>query len=246
MSETSITIDRRFCGPPRSGNGGYVAGRLASFVDAPAVGVRLSLPPPLETPLSVLVSGGEATLFDEARQVARARAVDLDLTPPAAPGFEAAVEAARGFRGFEEHVFPGCFVCGPDRDGSDGLRIFPGPSGEASLFAAPWIPDVSLVPGGAQGDPLPPEFVWAALDCPGAFSFPQPDGKVVLLGEMQVALSGPVHVGERCVLTSWEVEHVGRKHLTGSALFGQSGACRGVSLGLWFEVDPESVPRDSI
>ena len=41
-----IVIDERFRGPPDSGNGGYVAGRLAAFVDAPAVEVRLVAPPP--------------------------------------------------------------------------------------------------------------------------------------------------------------------------------------------------------
>ena len=35
-----LTIPRRFNGPPRSGNGGYVCGRLASYLDGPA-SVRL-------------------------------------------------------------------------------------------------------------------------------------------------------------------------------------------------------------
>ena len=29
---TSIIIDRRYCGPPNSGNGGYVCGRLARHI----------------------------------------------------------------------------------------------------------------------------------------------------------------------------------------------------------------------
>ncbi|MBJ19537.1 MAG: hypothetical protein GY910_09645 [bacterium] len=244
MSEQTIEITPRFCGPPRSGNGGYVSGRLAAFVDAPAVGVRLLVPPPLERPLVVWVSQEGADLFNGETKVAWARPVDFELVAPRAPSFEQAERAARRFRGFEEHVFPGCFVCGTERAEADGLRIFPGPCGDEGLFAAPWIPDASLASPSAKGITIGPEIAWAALDCPGAFAFPQPPGKVILLGEIQAAISGSVSVGERCVLTSWEIEVSGRKHLTGSALHAESGECRGLARGLWFEVDSDAVPRD--
>ena len=42
----SLTVARRFCGPPGSGNGGYVCGLIAGFLDGPAE-VTLRLPPPL-------------------------------------------------------------------------------------------------------------------------------------------------------------------------------------------------------
>jgi hypothetical protein len=240
MTQPSIEIAPRFCGPPTSGNGGYVAGLLAGYVDAPAVGVRLHIPPPLGKPLVVEVTDEGAALFDGESKVAETRAVEFDLDlPTRAPGFEEATEAVLGFRGFDDHIFPGCFVCGTERAEGDGLRIFPGPSGPSGLFAAPWIPDASLA---ADGGPLPKEFVWAALDCPGAFSFPQPEGRIVLLGEMQMQAFGSVSVGERCVLASWEIEAQGRKHFTGSALYGESGECRGAALGVWFEVDASAAP----
>ena len=256
MGGQTIRVERRFCGPPQSGNGGYVAGRLAAFVDAPAVGVRLRLPPALDTALAVRQTEDAVMLFDGEAAVAEARAVEFELAAPPAPTFEEAEEASRGFRGFKEHVFPGCFVCGPERNAGDGLRIFPGPAARNShdtrgddqgnrLFAAPWIPSGTLISDGsvrAAGEPISDEFVWAALDCPGAFAFPQPKGKVILLGEMKVSLSGKVSVDERCVLTSWRIESQGRKHFTGSALYGAAGDCRGVALGLWFEVDPATVP----
>ena len=44
--------------------------------------------------------------------------------------------------------------------------------------------------------------------------------------------------------TPEEVEAQGRRHFTGTALHGESGECRGVALGLWFEVEPATVPRD--
>ncbi len=81
------------------------------------------------------------------------------------------------------------------------------------------------------------EFLWAALDCPGAFAFPEPAQGAVLLGELQVALLGDVSVDERCVLVAYEVAHHGRKHHTATALFGEAGACLGLGLGIWFEVD---------
>ena len=47
-----LTIPYRFRGPSRSGNGGYVCGRIAAYADGPAT-VTLRQPPPLATPLAV-------------------------------------------------------------------------------------------------------------------------------------------------------------------------------------------------
>ena len=48
----SLVIPSRFCGPPGSGNGGYVCGRIAAYLDGP-VTVTLRRPPPLATPMGV-------------------------------------------------------------------------------------------------------------------------------------------------------------------------------------------------
>ena len=244
MSLGTIAIASRFRGPPASGNGGYVAGRLAAFVpteDAqPAIVVRLAAPPPLETALEVRSREHGVGLFDEERCVATARPVALELSPPTPPGIAATLEAARAYRGFDEHPLPGCFVCGVDRAEGDGLRIFPGPTGGDGLFAAPWTPDESLR---AVGDVVEPAFVWAALDCPGAFSFPQVDG-ICLLGELRVRLLGDVRVGESCVVTSWSLANDGRKHTTGTAIYGGDGDCLGYARAAWIHVDADSVPRD--
>src|ERR1700685_3876906 len=53
----ALPIPSRFCGPPGSGNGGYVCGRIAAYVDGP-VTVTLRRPPPLATPMAV-ERGGE-------------------------------------------------------------------------------------------------------------------------------------------------------------------------------------------
>ena len=52
----TITIPRRFRGPPNSGNGGYVCGILARQI-AGAAEVTLRAPPPLETELDLVEVG---------------------------------------------------------------------------------------------------------------------------------------------------------------------------------------------
>jgi hypothetical protein len=155
------------------------------------------------------------------------------LEAPRPPTPEEARAAARAFRGFEAHVFPGCFVCGPERADGDGLRIFPGPVAERDLVAAPWTPDPSLDAGDGR---VAVPFLWAALDCPGVFAFPQPE-RVVLLGELTVRLERRARVGESCLVVGWETGRDGRKHHTGTALFGGDDRLHGVARATWLEVE---------
>src|SRR5438094_390820 len=48
----ALVTPSRCCGPPGSGHGGYVSGRIAASVDGPAT-VTLRQPPPLATPMAV-------------------------------------------------------------------------------------------------------------------------------------------------------------------------------------------------
>ncbi len=237
MKDDNILIETRFHGPPESGNGGYVCGRLAQFIDSPAAIVRLHVPPRLST-RSCRCDAAEAgvELFNNNVLVAEARPTRVVLEPPEPPSYEEAEAASRWFRGFRSHCFPSCFVCGPDRHPGDGLRIFAGPIDGRDLVASPWIPDSSLA--SATGL-VSAEFLWAALDCPGAYAFPEPAQGAVLLGELQVVLLGDVSVDERCVLVAYELAHQGRKHHTVTALYGGAGACLGLGLGTWFEVDQD-------
>lgn len=234
-SDAAIRIDRRFCGPSGSGNGGYVAGRLAAFVGA-AVRVRLHRPPPLETPLVVREQAGGVRLDHGDVPIAEASPADLQLAVPRAPSFHEAVSAARSFRGLERHPYPGCFVCGTERPERDGLRVFAGPVPGEALVAAPWIPDASL----AGDDGLVRrEFVWAALDCPGAFTFDIPRDGSVLLGELAVRLLGDVVPEKRYVVSAWHLGRSGRegrKHDVATALHDDSGVCLGVARAIWIEV----------
>ena len=56
----TMTIARRFRGPPNSGNGGYVCGMLARHIPG-AAEVALRAPPPLGTELSVVEVGAGST-----------------------------------------------------------------------------------------------------------------------------------------------------------------------------------------
>ncbi len=74
----TLTIAKRFHGPPASGNGGYVCGRLARFIPGPAV-VRLKAPPPLERPLTVESTATGARLTDRGKTLAEARPGRVDI-----------------------------------------------------------------------------------------------------------------------------------------------------------------------
>ena len=232
MSHVTIRIDRRFQGPPDSGNGGYVAGRLAAFVDG-TVRVRLHRPPPLETELEVCRTEAGVRLLDDGAIVAEARSTHFRVELPPEPDFEAAELVARDYRGFHRHWFPRCFVCGPERDPGDGLRIFSGPISKGGMIAAPWVPDATL---GDEVGRVRSEFVWSALDCPGVYSFPEPSCSAVLMGEQSVQLSAPVEVNERCVIVGWQLSHEGRKHVTATALHTEACGWCAVGLATWLEI----------
>ena len=233
MNLQTAIISRRFCGPPQSGNGGYVCGRVAKHVAGPAV-VRLKAPPPIETTLEVSMAEGVVQLLDGSRVIAEGRAAELDLTPPPPPSFDEAVNAAKCCAGFTRHAFPGCFVCGPQRAVGDGMRIFPGPIESRSIVAAPWIPDASLAEG---SDGVPAEFLWAALDCTSAFAvLPIPEDKAIVLGELCARIDGGVTPGEKCISMGWRLQIDGRKRFAGSAVFSESGLPVAVGRATWIEI----------
>jgi hypothetical protein len=228
----TFEVDARFCGPPDSGNGGYVAGRLARYIEGPAA-VRLKLPPPLGVVLRVVPDDEGVLLMQDDVVIATARPTHVELEVPPPPSSDETRVAEAAFRGWDYHVFPGCFVCGTERGEADGLRIFTGPLAGRPGVAAHWTPDASL---GDEDGIVADAFVWSALDCPGAFSFPQPKGRAVVLGELAVAIEAQVRIGEVCTLLGWEVDHQGRKHLTGTALFGEDERRCAVSQGTWIEI----------
>ena len=227
----TLTIARRFCGPADSANGGYFAGCVATQV-AHTVTVRLIRPPPLDTPLTVEeTEGGALAIVFGPDRIGEARPATLSVELHNAPAYFEAVEASRRYAGFAHHRFPTCFVCGTGRPRGDGMRIFAGPIPERDLVAAPWVPDTSLDRGDGK---VRPEFMSAALDCPGFYAVSR-DDRMMLLGEIAVHVNRLVHVGERCTLAGWRIDSDGRKHTSGTAVFDEDRELCASARAVWIE-----------
>ena len=233
MTTDFVRIDRHYCGPPNSGNGGYTCGLTASRLEG-TVRVRLKAPPPLDTDLRLETGADEARLLHGETLVAEAKRAELDLEVPRSPSFVAAELASRSYIGFQHHTFPTCFVCGPKRNEGEGLRIFPGPVHDSDAIAAPWTPDESLSDGSGRVKRL---FVWASLDCPGAFVFyPLAEGVAIVLGELTASIQTAVAPGERCVVMGWPLGSEGRKRFSGTAVHGPDGRLIAKARAVWIEV----------
>lgn len=237
-----IRVGRRFCGPPDSGNGGYTCGLVAAHVDGPAE-VTLRLPPPLETPLTVAPGdGGSVRVLDGDALVAegiRRGEKDLGIDVREPVGIADAERAAAGSQLHEhpqEHPFPTCFVCGPQRASDDGLHILVGPVTGRSVAADTWTPAADLA--GVDGI-VRPEFVWAALDCSGGVGSWLADpigGNPFVLGRMAVAIEGPVQAGAPHAVVGWRAAHEGRKVTAGSAIFTRDGGLVATGLATWIQL----------
>ncbi|MET8775542.1 hypothetical protein AB0H49_14165 [Nocardia sp. NPDC050713] len=216
---TSVQIPGRFNGPPDSGNGGYVCGRLAEHRDEGTVTVMLRNPAPLDTPLRL----EDGKLFDGERLIAESRAGAFERDVPGPVPREIAEKATGSYE--TNDMFALCFVCGNARE--DGLRIEPG-TVRAGLVAAPWTPDESL----AIGDAL----LWAALDCPGGWSVPGMLDRPALLGSMTAAVLGLPEVGEPCVVVGESHGEQGRKIFTASAVYGSDERLLGRAEHIWIRL----------
>jgi hypothetical protein len=240
----SLVIPSRFRGPPGSGNGGYVCGRIAAYVDGP-VTVTLRRPPLLATPMAVERSGESSvrihhgrTLIAEATPSPGSQAPDI----PAPVSMAEAHAVAGCARYYTDPVFPDCFVCGMGRGPGDGLRIFPGPLAGRPLWAAPWTPDPSVTGAGGR---VRPEVVWAALDCPSGIAAAEAAGlgrdTATLLGRMTASLAVLPVAGDQCLVIAWPGGRDGRKLLAGSALLGPGGQVLATARAVWLSV-PRPVP----
>jgi hypothetical protein len=230
MGHMAVVIDPRFNGPPTTGHGGYSAGRAAALLDAPAVEVTLRKPPPLGVPLAVGRDGDGASLYDGHELIAEARPVELAVDGPGPVAHGVAAAASARFEWQDDHPFPTCFGCGPDRDPADALCLYTGPVGDGR-FAVPWTPPAWS--GEATVDPV---FVWAALDCPSSAPVHMTISAPIVLGRFTVAIEGPVEVGAPHVIQSW-LEHLeGRKYQTAVELWTTGGERRAIGRSVWIEL----------
>lgn len=208
-----MIVERRFNGPPDSGNGGVTCGLLAAAADLPVAEVTLRLPPPLDVEMTVQ----DGQLLHGSDVVATVNAGEVTLPPPAPVTLDVA-RAAPSALGPHEHPFPTCFVCGTGRD--DGMGLLPGRVADG-LVATVWTPD--------GPDPV---MVWAALDCPGGWSADLP-GRPMVLGRMACRIDHAPTAGVEHLVQGWLVGSEGRKVFTGSALYDRDGTVLAVAQATW-------------
>jgi hypothetical protein len=240
----SIVVEKRFCGPPKSANGGYVCGLLAAHVDGDAE-ITLLAPPPLGQRLDLVASEHGVELRKEETTLATGRRVRIDVPVIPIVGFSEAEDAVRRspYRD-SSHPLPMCFVCGPSRVEGDGLRIIPRPlpprpDHQTVTFAAPWVPYSNLA---GEDGAVAGEFVWAALDCPtgfagvGARHLGMTGAETILLGRMRAHIEKRPHPGDQCIIVAWPTGRDGRKLFANSALLGSNGELLAVAQATWLLV----------
>lgn len=237
----SVVIERRFRGPPESANGGYSCGLVAAALEPdPAIEVTLRAPPPLERTLTLETGDGKATLRDGDLLIAEGSAVEEpQLEIPPAVSIPEAEAARRDSPLYEQHAFPSCFVCGPEREIPDGMRVIcgPVPGREAELVAAPW--ETAGWMAGADGA-IRRELVWSALDCPsGLAPLVIPDRPAMsVLGRLTAMLPGSIEAGPTYVAAGWPIARDDRKLHTGSAILTTAGEPLAWARAIWI------VPRE--
>ncbi|HEX3917219.1 MAG TPA: hypothetical protein VHW60_07755 [Caulobacteraceae bacterium] len=231
---TTISVPAQFRGPPNSVNGGYACGLMGKHIDGPSTAV-LRAPPPLDTPMLLIRDGDVVRLEGETGVlIGEARPGDASIIPPAppAPSLAAAARAATSFVGLTRMFHPICFTCGDKVDEGVGLRVFVGQVEGAAdgVVAGPWTPH----PVFAEADGLiATEVVWAALDCPGSVSWVVQGGGGGLLGTMTCEVLRRPRAGEPTIVAAWPVERSGRKSISGTALFTETGELLAHSHQVW-------------
>ncbi len=191
-----LTIAARFNGPDGSANGGYACGLLAAACSGP-VAVTLHAPPTLDTPLRVEHKSRRVHLWDSSELVATAAPTrhQLATIAPVSP-----LLAGRGhYAGLDQHPYPRCFACGPERAPGDGLRLAPAPvAGRPGTVACRWVPEESVL---AADGRVRAEIMWAVLDCPSGWTIDL-NAAPMVLGWMRAEVLHRPAAGRGCVVTA--------------------------------------------
>ena len=226
-------VASRFCGPPGSGNGGYTVGMVGKRLGH-EIEVTLKRPIPVDETMQVIADpAGVASLLHADTEIASARVVELDLDIPEAIDFSRAAAARVAFRGYQAHPFPGCFVCGTNRCCGEGMCLFTGVVDEGAV-ASSWVPAAEFV---SDEGVVAPEFICAALDCPGAWALIARYGvERIVLGRMTYRLEKPIYAGERYVVMGWALGQEGRKTFCGTAVYDTEGEVCAAASAIWFQI----------
>jgi hypothetical protein len=236
---SKIVIGRQFCGPPNSGNGGYVCGVLAKGLEGPVTAV-IRAPVPLDVDLGFeRRDDGNVLTGDGGALIGQGGAANQPLPePPLIPTLEEARAAMAGYVGHGQRIHPICFTCGNERDEGDGLRVFPGQlaGAETGVVACSWTPHAAFADAAGT---VAPEIVWAALDCPGYFAWVEKEGRHgALLGTMTGEIVAPAKAGAEYVILAWPIAREGRKEIAGVALFDAGGRLMARGHQVWIMMAP--------
>ncbi|HPC85557.1 MAG TPA: hypothetical protein PK927_03685 [Smithellaceae bacterium] len=243
-----VTVPSRYKGPPDIANGGYVCSLFARYIDG-VIDVMIKRPTPLDRELQLCAGDdGIHYLMDGDQMIIQARPGVMDLAVPDAPAYEEAVLAAKSSIALKptpythvtgQGIHPVCFCCGADVPEGEGLKIHPGRVPGTNMVAAPWRP--ALEYGDRQGY-VRPEFIWTALDCPGAYALWElTDTKPGYLGRLIGRIEKPLRCDEPCVVAAWPIGNEGRKLYSGTVLLDAKGQIIGRSLATWFPMPPEMI-----
>jgi hypothetical protein len=101
--------------------------------------------------------------------------------------------------------------------------------------ASLWTPSPGLA--GSSGS-VAPEFVWAALDCPGYFAAVK-TGQAALLGTFAVSIDAPLEIGQQHIVIGWPIGHEGRKYFSGTAVFDLDGNQMATGKAIWITIEPK-------
>jgi len=245
MTERTISVERRFRGPDTGGgtaNGGYFCGLVARAAGPTARTIEIirTTGVPLERPLRVRVRDG--VVDDADGPIARVVPHRIAVAAPAPPPIEVAEQVSTRFlaqleAGEIAHTFPECFVCGHRRAAGDGLRLFAGPLREERAGDPPGARAAAWRPAPAFLDEtgcLRPEFVWAALDCPGGWAI----ADAANTGTLQVEILASVRGDQRLIVMGWPMTPPSarpgsRRRYAGTAIFDSRGRLLALGAAIW-------------
>lgn len=226
MKIDNTVLSQRFCGPPKTGNGGFTAGILAEAVGASAAEIRLLSPTPVETSIVIESEKGQkGSIYDDSKKVlATLQSISDEDFPeyklPIVPDLDETKKISAFYPGFTTHPFPTCFVCGPKRELNDGMRIFVGAApkqvGFDNLMVGHWLPDETVV---SEDDTVRDAAIWGALDCPGGFSAVLDKPKLIVLSKIRGKIIKPAKIGDDYTVMSWRLQKMSRAFKVMTAIF---------------------------
>lgn len=226
MKINNTILSQRFCGPPKTGNGGFTAGILVEAAGTETAEIRLLSPTPVETSIIIESEKGlRGVIYDDTKKVlATLKSIADEDFPdyklPKVPDLDEAKKVSALYPGFTTHPFPTCFVCGPKREVNDGMRIFVGPASEQigfeNLMAGHWLPNESVA---TQNGFVRDAAIWGALDCPGGFSAVLDKPQLIVLSKIRGKIIERPITGENYIIMSWRLQKLTRAFKVMTAIF---------------------------